>query len=108
MAGASIGLATALHGTVADSSTSYRLGMILLLVGLAGIVEARVRINTYTLIEHQIDVARLSAQERQRFAEMGWRAAVLNAVPEQSNTAGGKVVDLPTRRTPEMRKGGSA
>ncbi|MEW1866988.1 hypothetical protein AB0420_02120 [Streptomyces caelestis] len=82
--------------------------MILLLAGLAGVVEARVRINTYTLLEHQTDVARLSVQERQRFAEFGWNAAKLSAVPEQSKAAGGTIVDLPARRTPEMRKDGSA
>lgn len=102
------GLVFAIHGTAAGAATTYRLGMMLLLVGVAGVVEARIRINTSKLIAHQVDVARIGVQERQRFAEMGWKAAILSAVPEQPNAAGGKVVDMPARRTPEMRKDGSA
>ncbi|MBC2864427.1 hypothetical protein [Streptomyces mexicanus] len=103
-----MGLVLALHGAIAGRTMTYRLGLVILLVGLAGVVETRIRINTHRLIAHQVDIARITAQERQSFAEMGWKACLLSMKSERPNAAGADIVELPARRTSEMRRDGSA
>lgn len=107
MAGTVLGTVLAAHGAVTDTAVTYRLGMLVVLLGVAGVLDARIGAKTRRLIEHQISVAKIGAQERQQWAEMGWKAAELSAAPAQSDR-GGKIVDMPTRRAHEMRRDGSA
>ncbi|MFI9600380.1 hypothetical protein ACIHCX_10945 [Streptomyces sp. NPDC052043] len=103
-----VGIVLAVHGIITDVDEAYEFGWVVLLIGLAGIVDTRFRINAQRVIDHTTNVATLAEQERQSYAEMGWKAARLSATSEPGRTAGAQIVELPTRHTSEMRRGGSA
>lgn len=96
------------HGTLSDTAMTYRAGFAALLIGLAGLVLHRQHCYVHRLMEHQAKLAVLSAQERQQYAEMGWRAAQLDA--SGGDVIGSaQVVHLPsTRPSAAHRQNGSA
>lgn len=102
-----VGTALAVQGTFTDSPRAYRAGFLILLLALAGVIDTRNRINTQRLVEHATDVGRLSLRERQSFAEMGWKAALLS-VEEPTATGGAEIHEFPSARPPRMRRDGSA
>ncbi|MEU2739876.1 DUF2964 family protein [Streptomyces sp. NPDC007095] len=106
-----VGIAFALHGTIADRDATFRVGMITLIVSVAAAFQLTLRINTQALMAHQTHVARLTVQERQAYAEMGYKAARLDALNEIAPEATGdaQIVNLPfARSSSETRKKGSA
>lgn len=108
-AAAVVGIAFAAHGIVAECEATYRTGFVVLLVGLAGVIDARIRINTARLVEHATTVGRIGHGERQAFAEMGWKAALLCVDQKPAAPGGAEIHDFPAaRRTPDMRRDGSA
>ncbi|MGW2742323.1 hypothetical protein [Streptomyces sp. NPDC001450] len=85
--------------------------MVTLLASAAVAVLVTSRVNAKEIMAHQARVARLSAQERQAYAEMGWKAARLDALTEETPAVAGEaeIVNLPhARHTPNMRRNGSA
>jgi hypothetical protein len=110
LASAVVGIALAVHGTITDHAVTYRAGVVVLLLGLAGIIDARSRINTERLVEHATEVGRLSLRERQSFAEMGFKAALLSVDRKPAPTGGAEIHQFPSdRRAPHgMRRDGSA
>ena len=108
-AGAVVGTAFAVYGIATDSPNTYRAGFLVVLIALAGVLDARIRINTQRLVEHATNVGRLSTRERQAFAEMGWKAALLSVDTKPTATGGAEIHEFPSAaRTPKMRKDGSA
>lgn len=106
-----VGAAFALHGTATDRATTFRTGLVALLVGLVGVADARQRLNVQRLMEHQTRTATLAMQERQRYAELGWKAAKIDALSEETPEFAGdaQVVNLPVARSASSaRKKGSA
>ncbi|MFE9810654.1 hypothetical protein [Streptomyces sp. NPDC005548] len=85
--------------------------MITLLASSAVAVELSGRANLQTLMCHQEHVAHVSKVEKQRYAEMGWKAARLDAAndfpPEMVGDA--DIVNLPrARHFHSVRRDGSA
>lgn len=110
-AGAIVGIVLAIHGTVTDRAATYRPGLVVLLVGVAGVLDARSRLNTQRLVEHQARLTEVSMQDRQRYAEMGWKAAKLDAMNGESteNADGAQILNLPpSRSSHDLRRNGSA
>ncbi|WP_399142258.1 hypothetical protein Q3A86_32985 [Streptomyces sp. NBUA17] len=106
-----VGIALAAFGIIADRTTEFRSGMLILLVSSAAAVQLTQREHLRQAMAHTARVARLTARERQQWAEYGWRAAQIDALTEDTpETAGGaEVVGLPhPRHTPQMRRNGSA
>lgn len=106
-----VGIAFAVHGTATDRATTYRTGIVALLVGFVGMVEVRQRLHVQRLMEHQTRTATLATQERQRYAELGWKAAKIDALNEETPKFAGdaQVVNLPVARSASgAREKGSA
>lgn len=107
-----VGIVFAVHGTITDRATTYRTGLVALVVGLAVTIDARGRRNTQRLMEHQTRTAALTMRERQQYAEMGWKAAKLDALNDEYTpeiAGGAQIVDLPSARSSsEARRKGSA
>lgn len=111
-AGAVVGIVLTIHGTVMDRATTYRTGLVALLVGAAGVLDVRSRLNTQRLVEHQARLTEVAMQDRQRYAEMGWKAAKLDAMNNgefSENVDGAQILNLPSSRSShDMRRNGSA
>lgn len=108
---AAVGAALVVHGTVAGIHATYRAGLALLLVGLVGLVDTHQRRNTERLMAHQARLAELSVAERWRYAEMGWKAAKLDSLDDETQQSAGdaQVYNLPgARAASEERSKGSA
>ena len=108
---AAVGAALVTHGIVADGTATYRAGIALLLIGLVGLVDTHQRRNTERLMAHQASVAELSVAERWRYAEMGWKAAKLDGLDDETQQSAGdaQVYNLPgARAASEERSKGSA
>lgn len=101
------GAALVIASAMTDHTGQFRVGLVLLLCGLAGYVCARGSRDTDRLIAHQAQVARLTVQERQLYTELGWKAALIDT--DEDRTTQGEVVPLPTQRPViQVRQGGSA
>lgn len=106
---AAVGAALVIASAVTDHTAQFRVGLVLLLCGLAGYLSARSSLDTMRLIAHQAQTARLTIRERQLYTELGWKAAQLDTQPEQAPAVHGDVVPLPVQRpTPYVRRDGSA
>ncbi|MCX4615753.1 hypothetical protein [Streptomyces mirabilis] len=112
-----VGITLAAHGIVTDFPGTYRTGFVLLVIGLAGFRDARLRTLTERLVEdatervveHATNVGRLSLRERQSFAEMGYKAALLSVDQKPPAAGGAEIHEFPAaRRDSEMRRNGSA
>lgn len=104
---AAVGAALVTVSAITHHTTEFRVGLVLLLCGLAGYLAARASADTARLIAHQAKVARLTVQERQMYTEIGWKAAQLDNQPAQPEL--GEVVPLPVQRpAPYVRRDGSA
>ncbi|MEU0675420.1 hypothetical protein ABZ330_21515 [Streptomyces sp. NPDC006172] len=106
-----VGIVLALHGAIADRSTTWRAGLLTLVSSIGVSIHLTSRYNTQKLMEHQAQTARLTARERQQYAQMGWNAHAIDALTEEpSETAGdAEVIRLPhARNNPQMRRNGSA
>lgn len=106
-----VGITLAAHGTITDQAATFRCGMLILLLSTAAALHMTSRANAREVMAHQVRVARLTAQERQQYTEIGWKAARLDALAEDAPTAAGDadVVRLPRARTAhQMRRDGSA
>ncbi|MFD5838176.1 hypothetical protein ACFWHV_32205 [Streptomyces collinus] len=106
-----VGIALALHGTFTDRAATFRAGMLTLVASSGLWIHTTGRINTQRIIEHQDRAARLTAQERQEYAQMGWKAARLDAMTGEGRRMAGdaEVFELPhARHTPRARRDGSA
>ncbi|MFF1483078.1 hypothetical protein ACIGZH_01955 [Streptomyces sp. NPDC058319] len=105
-----VGITLALYGTIADRTPAFRVGVLTLLVSSAVALHLTSRANAAAVMAHQTQVARLTVQERQQYAEMGWKAARLDALTGQAPEieGGAEVVILPRTHSPQMRRDGSA
>ena len=107
-----VGAALITHATIADNVETWRTGLATLVIGVAGVLVDRSCRNTRKLLAHQAEVARLSVAERWRYAEMGRKAARLDAIEgeEEPPEAGdAQVVNLHGAcPSSVMRKNGSA
>lgn len=106
-----VGVVLVAHGTLYETATLYRVGLAVLVIGLAWVLDRRSHRNMQRLMDHQARVARLAVHERQQYAEMGWRAARLEISGNKPvETGDAKIVDLPAARSavPRVRKNGSA
>jgi hypothetical protein len=104
-----VGIAFALHGTITDRASTYRIGMLTLFLSIGACLHLTSRYNTERLMVHQARVARLTAHERQQYTEMGWKAARLDADEEPPMLGDAEIVNLPrARNSPQIRRNGSA
>ncbi|NJP71942.1 hypothetical protein [Streptomyces sp. C1-2] len=106
-----VGIALAIHGVLADSALTFRPGILITLLSALAHLHMTSRANTREVMAHRAHLARMSAQERQQYTEIGWRAALLDALTEDAPTAAddAEIVHLPrARTTPQMRRDGSA
>lgn len=110
-----VGIALAAYGTVTDQVAPFRGGMITLIVAAAVHLHITSRADTHAVLAQQASLARLSTRDRQRYAELGYKAALLDALTDDAPTRGADqagaadVIDLPhARRAPQMRRDGSA
>lgn len=102
------GAALVIASALTHHNGQFRIGIVLLLCGLAGYICARSSMDTARLIAHQAQVARLTVRERQMYTELGWKAAQIDS-HDSLHTTHGEVVPLPTQRpAPRVRRGGSA
>ncbi|GAA3374645.1 hypothetical protein GCM10017750_08890 [Streptomyces racemochromogenes] len=105
---AAVGAALVLTSALNDHSGLFRAGLVPLLCGLAGAISARSHHDNVKLLAFQAQAACLTARERQRYTELGWRAAEINmrntAEPEEP---AGDVVPFPTQSGPLARCDGS-
>jgi hypothetical protein len=106
-----VGIVFALHGTVTDRAATYRIGMITMVAAAAASLHLTSRHTAQEIMAQQVHVARLTVQERQAYAEMGYKAARLDAlsneIPERAGDA--EIVSLPhARDAHQMRRDGSA
>ncbi|MFJ6590232.1 hypothetical protein ACIQPP_05310 [Streptomyces violaceusniger] len=107
-----VGAALVTHAILVDHVGTWRAGLATLIVGVGGLVDARNRCYTEALIAHQAEVAKLTVRERWRYAEMGWKAARLDALEGEAGTpeeGDAQILKLPRARSAsEARKNGSA
>ncbi|MFF7171142.1 hypothetical protein [Streptomyces pseudovenezuelae] len=85
--------------------------MITIVVSAAASLHLTSRQNAQRVMAHQEQVARSAAQERQRYAEMGYKAARLDALSNETPLMAGDadIVNLPhARLSHQMRRNGSA
>lgn len=96
-------------GITTREATPYRAGMALLIVGVAGLLLVHQRRTAARLMAHQACMARLSQAERDRYARMGWRAAMFDSQNHPTGAGLGQVVQLPgARAASTARTNGSA
>jgi uncharacterized membrane protein YraQ (UPF0718 family) len=108
---AAVGAVLVTYGILADGTPEYRTGIALLVAGLLGLVDSQQRRNTARLIAHQAELARLTRAERWRYAEMGWKAAKLDSLDEETHQDAGdaQVIHLSgARAASEAQRNGSA
>jgi hypothetical protein len=105
-----VGIALALHGIIAERSSTFRIGVLTLITATSVHLRAASRLDVRAVMEHQAAMARLTAQDRQRYAAMGYKAARLDALTEDApETGDAEVVMLPhARLSPQVRRDGSA
>jgi hypothetical protein len=106
-----VGIALALHGIVTDQARTFRIGTLTLITSIGVTLHLTSRMAVHEVMAHQARVARLTAQERQRYTEIGYRAAQIDARTERTPGWAGDagVTRLPhARHTPQMRRDGSA
>jgi hypothetical protein len=106
-----VGIALAAYGTSTDRAGAFRSGVVILIAAASVHLHVSSRMDTQTLMAHQVRMARLTMQERQRYAEMGYKAAQIEALaddaPETAEDA--QVVRLPlSRKATPIRRDGSA
>ncbi|MFD0078177.1 hypothetical protein ACFVIY_37750 [Streptomyces sp. NPDC127166] len=107
---AAVGAALVIASTFTDHTGQWRIGLVLLLCGLTGVLCARASADTARLIAHQAAAARLTARERQKYVELGWRAKEIDtATTPQLQSVDAEVVAMPTQRpAPYVTRDGSA
>lgn len=107
-----VGATTTASGAFTDGGEVFRFrgGMVLLLMGLAGLVTHRSHCNTTRLIEHQTKLAAMTLQQQQVWAERGYRAgqmdvpaAPVHAVSEDDF----KVLPMPVQRSAWWHRNGA-
>jgi hypothetical protein len=114
-----VGTVSTVYGTMLDHTATYRAGLALLLLAATLYLDLRQewrhRRDVALVMRHQTAVARLAMGERQRYTELGWRAAKLDSQVAEAEgepmgmDGDGQVVRLPVaRHVPTMRKNGSA
>ncbi|WP_406337325.1 hypothetical protein [Streptomyces sp. NBC_00649] len=107
-----VGAGLIAHSAAADNVATWRTGLAALIIGLIALIDARSTRNRERLLAHQVKVAELTVRERWRYAEMGWKAARLDALEgktEEPDAADAQVYALPAAcPRPEARSGGSA
>ncbi|MYT22792.1 hypothetical protein GTW69_21285 [Streptomyces sp. SID7760] len=106
---AAVGAVLVLASALTEESALFRIGLVPLLCGLAGAVSARNHQDNVRLLAFQAQAARLTARERQRYTELGWRAAEINTrtAAEQAEPAG-DIVPFPKQPTPLVHRDGGA
>lgn len=108
-----VGAALVVASAITEHTGQFRIGLVLLLCGLTGVLCARGSSDTSRLIAHQAAASRLTARERQEYVELGWRAKEIDAAsmqlrPVESETEA-EVVAMPIQRPePLARRDGSA
>jgi hypothetical protein len=110
---AAVGAALITYAALDDHTASYRIGLVLLLVGLTGVVVVSNRRDTERLMTHQTRIASLSKRQAQQYTEMGWRAAKIDTVTASgtAEASEGRADVLPMpgpRNETYIRHGGSA
>jgi hypothetical protein len=106
-----VGIALALHGTLSDRAMTYRMGMLTLVTSIGVTLQLTSRAAVQEVMAQQARVARLGVRERQQYAELGYRAAQIDAQAHQapSRPGGAEVFTFPhARQNPAMRRNGSA
>ncbi|MFJ7067548.1 hypothetical protein [Streptomyces sp. NPDC101115] len=111
VAGAAVGAALVVASTLTEHTGQFRIGLVLMLCGLTGVLCARSAADTERLIAHQTSAARLSARERQEYVELGWRAKEIDVASTQLQPveSDAEVVHMPLQRPDSYaRRDGSA
>lgn len=106
-----VGTASALHGIAAERADTFRAGLLALVLSTAVHLHMNARLNVQAVMAHQTSTTRLAMQERQAYAEMGYKARCFEALTEDTPEAASdaEVVRLPVaRHNPQMRRNGSA
>lgn len=92
---ATVGVATAAQGATTADTMIYRSGLVLLIIGGTALIWCGAQRNARRVMEHQERMLALTARERQDYAEMGWRAAVLEMESTGSVSHEAHVVNFP-------------
>jgi hypothetical protein len=106
-----VGTALAAYGTITDHAAMFRIGFLVLIVSASVHLHVTSRLNMQAVMAHQVSMARLTIQDRQRYSEMGYKAAQYDALVDDTPEieGGAEVVELPhARLTPQARRNGSA
>ncbi|MFE5658314.1 hypothetical protein ACFQ9H_19255 [Streptomyces sp. NPDC056517] len=105
---AAVGAAMVAASAFTGHTGQFRIGLVVLLCGLTGVLCARASADTARLIAHQTAAARLTARERQEYVEMGWRAKEIDAATTtQLQSVDAEIVPM-QRTTPYATRDGSA
>lgn len=106
---AAVGAVLVIGSAIADHAALGRIGFVPLLCGLAGAISARAHDDNNRMMALQTQLAHLSARERQRYTELGWRAAEIDRrdAAERAEPQG-DVVQFPAQPTPLAGRDGSA
>lgn len=107
---AAVGAVLITASTFTNHTGQWRLGLVVLLCGLTGVLCARASADTQRLIAHQTAAARLTARERQEYMELGWRAKEIDAATTpQLQSVEADIVPMPAQRpAPYVTRDGSA
>ncbi|WP_405674798.1 hypothetical protein OG292_02970 [Streptomyces sp. NBC_01511] len=104
-----VGAVLVTGGATGDHAAGYRIGLALFLVGLVWLIDVRNQKSSKVLMAHQVAVARMSARERQQYAELGWKAAALDALDGEERGGKAEIVRFPgARRHVDVRRNDSA
>lgn len=106
-----VGIALALHGILSDRAMTYRVGMLTLVTSIGVTLQLTSRAAVQEVVAQQARVARLTVHERQQYAELGYKAAQIDAQTQRapSRTGDAEVFTFPhARQNPAMRRNGSA
>lgn len=105
---AAVGAALVLTSAFTGHSALFRIGLVPLLCGLAGAISARSHQDNVRLLAFQAQAARLTASERQRYTELGWRSAEIDwRTTAEHAEPNGDIVPFPRQPAPARHDGGA-
>lgn len=102
-----LGSVAVTYGLLAGHTTTYRAGLVILIIGLAWTIDRRQRRANEAFLAEQRKLLAVAADERQEYAQRGWVAAKLDSGHPITGPQA-QVVRLDARRAEAMRRHGSA
>lgn len=90
-----VGAAATTQGTLTGETKTFRAGIAILVLSCTALIWCGTRQAARRIMEQQRRLMALTEAERQEYAEMGWRAAVMDMGATGSASRDSNVVQMP-------------